>query len=96
MEVRIGYPNQNIQSEIIKEINQPVYSTAIGLMMMGFADKNNNCVEIPCSCRKAQTQGKEENPQKNCQKKEQKEEKANGFPKKKNLLCRKPWKAENS
>ena len=79
MEVRIGYPNQNIQSEIIKEINQPVYSTAIGLMMMGFADKNNNCVEIPAEKSEDITDNNQQEDKKNNDKKEQKEEKQGLF-----------------
>jgi cell division protein FtsA len=45
MDVRVGLPNQVIRSEIKPEINQPTYATSIGLMLMGFEDDGNCCVE---------------------------------------------------
>ncbi|NOZ47477.1 MAG: cell division protein FtsA [Chlorobi bacterium] len=37
-DVRIGYPNEFLVSEIIEEINQPMYSTSIGLILKGYQD----------------------------------------------------------
>ncbi len=36
MDVRIGYPNALIASDTLKEINQPMYSTSIGLLLKGY------------------------------------------------------------
>jgi cell division protein FtsA len=45
MEVRLGLPNQNVQSKIINEVNQPTFATGIGLMLAGFEDKDDkSCV----------------------------------------------------
>jgi cell division protein FtsA len=45
MDVRVGLPNQAIHSDIKPEIDQPSYSTSIGLMLMGFEDDTTGCVE---------------------------------------------------
>ncbi len=36
MDVRIGYPSAFIASDTLKEINQPMYSTSIGLLLKGY------------------------------------------------------------
>jgi len=36
MDVRIGYPNEHLSGTSKTEINQPMYSTAVGLIMRGF------------------------------------------------------------
>ena len=36
MDVRIGYPNEHLVGTSKNEINQPMYSTAVGLIMRGF------------------------------------------------------------
>ncbi len=36
MDVRIGYPSILIASDTLKEINQPMYSTSIGLLLKGY------------------------------------------------------------
>jgi cell division protein FtsA len=36
METRIGYPNEHIAGDSISAVSSPIYSTSIGLMMMGF------------------------------------------------------------
>lgn len=35
MDVRIGYPNERLASDTPEEINQPMYSTSIGLLLKG-------------------------------------------------------------
>jgi cell division protein FtsA len=35
MDVRIGYPNENLAADTPEEINQPMYSTSIGLLLKG-------------------------------------------------------------
>lgn len=37
-DVRIGYPNEYLASEVIEEINQPMYSTSVGLILKGYED----------------------------------------------------------
>lgn len=36
MDVRIGYPTEYLSSETSDEINHPMYSTAVGLVLKGF------------------------------------------------------------
>ena len=45
MDVRLGLPNQSVQSKIVDEVNQPMFATAVGLMLTGFKDKGEGCVE---------------------------------------------------
>jgi len=45
MDVRLGLPNQSVQSKIVDEVNQPIFATAVGLMLTGFEDKGDCCVE---------------------------------------------------
>lgn len=45
MDVRLGLPNQSVQSKIVEEVNQPMFATAVGLMLTGFNDKGECCVE---------------------------------------------------
>lgn len=42
MDVRLGLPNKGVESDIIEEVNQPIYATGIGLLMTGF-DENADC-----------------------------------------------------
>jgi cell division protein FtsA len=46
MDVRIGYPSEHLAANVSNEINQPMFSTAIGLVLKGFEymDKHS---EIP-------------------------------------------------
>jgi len=41
MDVRLGLPTQKVKSEIVDEVNQPTFSTGVGLMLTGFADKGD-------------------------------------------------------
>jgi len=36
LDVRIGYPNEHLSADCSEEINQPMYSTAIGLILKGY------------------------------------------------------------
>ncbi len=36
LDVRVGYPNEYLSSDIIEEVNNPMYSTSIGLLLKGF------------------------------------------------------------
>ncbi|MBN2683342.1 MAG: cell division protein FtsA [Bacteroidales bacterium] len=38
MDVRIGYPNEYLSSEVISEINQPMYATSVGLVLRGLEE----------------------------------------------------------
>lgn len=42
MDVRIGLPNLHLAGEVDEEINQPMYSTSIGLVLKGFEYSNPN------------------------------------------------------
>ncbi|MBI5218572.1 MAG: cell division protein FtsA [Bacteroidia bacterium] len=35
-DIRLGYPNEYLRSDVIKDINHPKLSTAIGLLLLGF------------------------------------------------------------
>jgi len=45
MDVRLGLPNQFLQSDVVEEINQPVFATSVGLMLIGFEDKGTSASE---------------------------------------------------
>ncbi len=45
MDVRLGLPNQSIKSEVLGDANQPIYSTGVGLMMIGLEEDGNCCGE---------------------------------------------------
>lgn len=45
MDVRLGLPNQSIQSDLIAEVNQPMFATSVGLMLSGFNEEGACCVE---------------------------------------------------
>ncbi len=45
MDVRVGVPNQSVQSQVVEEVNQPMFATAVGLMLTGFVEKGPCCVE---------------------------------------------------
>jgi len=45
MDVRLGLPNQSIQSEVMDEVNQPMFATGFGLLLTGFAEKDSSCTE---------------------------------------------------
>ncbi len=36
LDVRIGYPNEHLVSDVSEEINQPMFSTSIGLILKGY------------------------------------------------------------
>jgi cell division protein FtsA len=36
MDVRVGYPNEYLASQDLPEVNHPMFSTAIGLLLKGF------------------------------------------------------------
>lgn len=40
MDVRIGFPNEYLTSDVVDDINQPKYATAIGLILKGYEDAN--------------------------------------------------------
>jgi cell division protein FtsA len=41
MDVRIGYPTEHLATDAIKEVNHPMYSTSVGLILKGFEEYNN-------------------------------------------------------
>ena len=41
MDVRIGYPTEHLATDAIKEVNHPMYSTSVGLILKGFEQCNN-------------------------------------------------------
>lgn len=43
-ESRIGYPNEHVSGGKAEKVNSPIYSTSIGLMMMGFDDHTREVV----------------------------------------------------
>lgn len=42
LDVRIGYPTEYLASDAIKEINHPMYSTSVGLIIKGFEENGKN------------------------------------------------------
>jgi cell division protein FtsA len=41
LDVRIGYPVEQLAAESIEEVNQPMYSTSVGLLLKGYDNKQN-------------------------------------------------------
>jgi cell division protein FtsA len=39
LDVRIGYPVEQLATESIEEVNQPMYSTSVGLLLKGYENK---------------------------------------------------------
>lgn len=54
MDVRLGYPNEKLTKESNEEVNQPMYSTSVGLLLKGyeFLKENNDNTEIEESIQK--------------------------------------------
>ncbi len=47
LDVRIGYPAEQLAAESIEEVNQPMYSTSVGLLLKGYDNKQNQKDLIP-------------------------------------------------
>jgi cell division protein FtsA len=45
MDVRIGYPTEHLASEVIKEVNHPMFSTSVGLILKGF-EQNDKTKQV--------------------------------------------------
>ncbi|MBE9466944.1 MAG: cell division protein FtsA [Bacteroidetes bacterium] len=67
LDVRIGFPNEYLTSNVVDDINQPRYSTAIGLILKGYDDlelqknissEKNEDVDIPLEENVENKQGK--------------------------------------
>lgn len=41
-EIRIGYPIQHLSGDVVEDVNQPMFSTSIGLMLMGHEEKEKH------------------------------------------------------
>lgn len=52
MDVRIGFPSEQLAAETAEEINQPMYSTSIGLLLKGLEHYRENGEEMPISDEK--------------------------------------------
>jgi len=42
IDTRIGYPNEHLASNNLKEITSPMYATSVGLVIKGFEALNKN------------------------------------------------------
>lgn len=42
MDVRIGYPNEHLTSDVSDDINQPMFSTSVGLLIKGYENIERN------------------------------------------------------
>ncbi len=62
MDVRIGFPNERLAAEAKEEINQPMYSTSIGLLLKGYdylqEHHEQTGVEDGQAARAPETEGK--------------------------------------
>lgn len=59
MDVRLGLPKQSLESEVIDDINNPTFSTSVGLMMMGMEENENCCKPQKLKEKKAEEKAKE-------------------------------------
>jgi cell division protein FtsA len=44
LDVRIGYPVEELATESIEEVNQPMYSTSVGLLLKGYENKRKQSI----------------------------------------------------
>ncbi|KKK76056.1 hypothetical protein LCGC14_2867520, partial [marine sediment metagenome] len=44
LDVRIGYPVEQLATESIEEVNQPMYSTSVGLLLKGYENKRKQSI----------------------------------------------------
>jgi cell division protein FtsA len=45
LDVRIGYPVEQLATESIEEVNQPMYSTSVGLLLKGYESKRKVSID---------------------------------------------------
>ncbi len=64
MDVRLGYPGENLASESVPEVNNPMFSTSVGLVLKGFEFHAQNKVPREESDENQQENEQEEAPQK--------------------------------
>jgi cell division protein FtsA len=55
MDVRLGYPGETLASESVEEVNNPMFSTSVGLVLKGFEFYEQN--------KKEQAQAEEQQPE---------------------------------
>lgn len=46
MDTRIGYPNEHLAGNSSEEISNPLYATAVGLLMNSIANNSNSAYKI--------------------------------------------------
>ncbi len=61
MDVRIGRPNALVASDTLKEINEPMYSTSIGLLLKGYEILENKKAKLEELNKQAATDNKGKN-----------------------------------
>lgn len=59
LDVRIGYPNEKIAADTPEEINQPMYSTSIGLLLKGIEIYEQNKESLSVNSLEQEKQGEE-------------------------------------
>jgi cell division protein FtsA len=47
LDVRVGYPMEQLATESIEEVNQPMYSTSVGLLLKGYENNRKPDLEEP-------------------------------------------------
>jgi cell division protein FtsA len=66
LDVRIGYPVEQLAAETLEEINQPMYSTSVGLLLKGYDNKQKQKDSIMDARKKeAEPDGEPEDPDDN-------------------------------
>ncbi len=45
LDVRIGYPAEQLATESIEEVNQPMYSTSVGLLLKGYETRRKHAIQ---------------------------------------------------
>ncbi|HQK36594.1 MAG TPA: rod shape-determining protein, partial [Bacteroidales bacterium] len=46
MDVRLGYPSEHLAGNLTQEANHPMYSTCLGLIMLGCEEQTKNKEEV--------------------------------------------------
>ena len=61
MDVRIGFPSEHLAAETAEEINQPMYSTSIGLLLKGLEYYKEHGEEMPVGEKESEKEKEVEN-----------------------------------
>ena len=78
-DVRVGLPNQYLVSDIIEQINQPQFATAVGLILKGYDNEEVEAIKNGKVSEKEETIEQEQQPKEEKAENQKKKKIINGF-----------------